>query len=154
MPESTRSTPPVSDEQFIKTFTRIGFTFCGGLVLVLALGVFFIVPNGSIHTRGMMIGVALGLVSWFASRWITNYAVSKAANTDPKNQTGAGAISPAVFMGIAFAESPALVGLAVATIDASDVGPLVISVPVAIAAIVFNASGPAALRRHLDRLRA
>ncbi|HEY8718251.1 hypothetical protein [Pengzhenrongella sp.] len=154
MTESTRSTPPVSDEEFIKTFTRIGFTFCGGLVLVLALGVFFIAPNGSIHTRGVMIGVALGLVSWFASRWITSNAVSKAANTDPKNQAGAGAIGPAVFMGIAFADTPALVGLALASTDASDIGPLVIAVPVAIAAIIFNVSGPAALRRHLDRLRA
>jgi len=96
----------------------------------------------------MIIGVALGLVSWCASSWITSYALSRAARPGPGDLDAAGAV--AVFLAIAFAESPALVGLVLATVDGTDVG--AIAIPVA--AIVVNGSGPVAVRRHLDRLRA
>jgi hypothetical protein len=149
-PASSR--PPVSDEQVIRTFTFITVFFCVPLVLFLALGVFVLVPNGSVHARGLIIGVALGLVSWFASRWATSYALSRAARTGATYP--AGAVGTAVFTGIGCAEFPALVGLVLAVADRADVGPFVIAIPVAIVAVVVNASGPGAVRRHLDQLRA
>lgn len=149
-PASSR--PAVSDEQVFRTFTFITVFFCVPLVLFLALGVFVLVPNGSVHARGMIIGVALALVSWFASRWITSNALSRAARTGIKDP--AGAVGAVVFRGVACAEIPALVGLLLAVADRADVGPFVIAIPVAIVAVVVNASGPGAVLRHLDQLRA
>ena len=146
------TTPAVSDEQIIRMLTRITFAFCGALMVILALGVFVLVPDGSVRTRGMIIGVALGLVSWFGSRWITGFQLSRIARTGTTEP--AGAIGTVAFTGVAIAEFPALLGLVFAISDGVDIGPLVVAVPIAIAAIVLNASGPGAVRRHLDRLRA
>lgn len=152
MTATASSTPPVSDEQLISTFTRLTFAFCGALAIILVLGVTVLIPNGSVGTRGMMIGVALGLGSWFGSRWITSYRLSRIARTGPTEM--AGAVGTAAFMGVAVAESPALIGLVIAFGDSADVGPFVIAIPIAIVAIIVNASGPGAVRRHLGRLRA
>lgn len=145
--------PPVSDEQIIRTFTFITIAFCGALVLIAALGVVVVVAHGSVRSRGVLIGVVLGLVSWFGSRWITSSALSRAARSGLTDRGVAGPLGVAVFRGVAFAEAPALVGFLLAVVDGVDVGPLVIAVPVAIVAIVVNASGPAAVRRHLAQLR-
>jgi hypothetical protein len=152
MTEPEPTTPPVSDEQVIHSFTRTTLSFCGALVVVLVLGLFFAVPDSSVRTRGMIIGVALGLVSWFGSRWITGRTLSRVARTGTKEPTGA--IGVVVFLGIAVAEFPALLGLVFEFVSRGDVGAVVVAVPVAIVSIVVNASGPGAVRRHLDRLRA
>ncbi|HEX5331919.1 MAG TPA: hypothetical protein VFW79_04680 [Cellulomonas sp.] len=145
--------PPVSDEQIIRTFTFITIAFCSALVLISALCVFVVVPHGSVRSRGVLIGVALGLVSWFGSRWITSSALDRAARPGLTDKGVAAPLGVAVFRGIAVAEAPALVGFLLAVADGVDVGPLVIAVPVGIVAIVLNASGPAAIRRHLAQLR-
>ena len=152
MPATAPSAPPESDEQIISRFTRLTFAFCGALAMVLALGVTFLIPHGSVRTRGMIIGGALGLCSWFGSRWITRYALVRGARTGPTEM--AGAVGTAAFMGIGVAETSALVGLALAFGEGGDVGSFVIAIPIAIAAIIVNASGPSAIRRHLDTLRA
>jgi len=51
------------------------------------------------------------------------------------------------------AELPGLLGLVIAFLWPSEVGPLVVGVPVSLVAVVLNASGPSAVRRHLARLR-
>lgn len=100
----------------------------------------------------MIVGVALGLVSWFGSRWITNSAHPRVSRTGTKDP--AGIVGGVVLRGIATAEFPALLGLVLAVADRGDVGPLVIAVPLAIVAMVVSASGRSAVRRHLERLRA
>lgn len=142
----------MSDEQIIRMFTLITVAYCGALVMILALGVFVLVPGGPVRTRGVIIGVALGLVSWFASRWITDSAHPRATRTGTRDP--AGTVRAVAFRGIAVAQFPALLGLVFAVDGHADVGALVIAVPVAIVAIVVNASGPGAIRRHLARLRA
>ena len=144
--------PPASDDQMIRTFTFITVGFCGGLVIVLGLGVFFLVPGSTVRSPGLLLGAVLGLVSWFGSRWVTSRAPSGSVRT-PSGRAG-GPASTLAFLGIAVAEIPALVGLVVAIADGTDVGAIVVAVPIAIVAIVVNASGPGAMRRHLGLVRA
>jgi len=152
MTATASSTPPLSDEQVIAKFTRITFAFCGSLGLILILGVTVLSPHSSIGMPGVLVGVALGLGSWFGSRWITSFGISRIAGTGPTDL--AGAVGTAAFMGIGMADAPALIGLVLATGDGADVGPIVIGIPIAILAVIVNASGPGAVRRHLHRLRA
>lgn len=145
--------PTLSDEQVIGRLTRITIAFCLALVAILAIGVLFLVPNGSVTTKGLAIGVALGVWSYFGSWGVTANAITRAERSGLPVHNAAGLVLAGAFMGIAFAEAPALVGLALAVVDGKDVGPLVISIPVAIAAIIVNASGPGVVRRRLARLR-
>ena len=142
----------MSDQQLISKLTRITFAVCGALAVILFLGTSFLFSDGSVRTRGMIIGVALGLVSWFGSRWITSYSLSRAARTGAADVTGV--VLTVAFSGIAIGETPAMLGLVLAYGTGGDVGSFVIPIPIAIVAIIVNASGPAAVRRHLDRLRA
>ena len=154
MTTSPSSAPPVPDEQLIRTFAWITVAFCGVLVLISAVGVFGLVPDGVVRGRGVVIGLALGLVSWFASRWVVRHALSAGAGRGRGTTSDAAVLGAAVFRAIAAAEAPALAGFAFAVVDGSDLGPVVIAIPLAIVAIIVNASGPRAVRGHLARLRA
>ena len=145
--------PPLSDEQVISTLTRATIAFCLALVAVLVLGVLFLVPNRSVTITGLAIGVALGLWSWFGSWAVTANAMTRAGRSGSPVQDAAGRVLAVAYMGLAFAEVPALVGLVLARPADSDLGPLVVSVPIAIVAIIANASGPGVVRRRLARLR-
>lgn len=151
MTAPTPSAPPVSDDQLIRLGTYLSVAFAVPLLMVLALGMFVLVPDAAVHSRGLVIGAALGLVSWFGSRWITSHTLPRSAVSGPGGVHGAARI--VAFRGIAVADLPALLAL-VLVLAIGDVGPLVVAVPIAIVAIVVNASGPGAIRRHLDRLRA
>lgn len=146
------ATSPASDEQMIRTFTFITIGFCGGLVIVLGLSVLVVVPGSTVRVPGLLLGAVLGLVSWFGSLWVTRRAPAGPGRT--RSARAGGPATTLAFRGIAVAETPALVGLVVAIADGADVGALVVAVPIAIVAIVVNASGPGAMRRHLDLVRA
>jgi len=157
------SLPPTTDDELVTRYARITVGFCGALVLVLVLGLTVLSSHASVGTQGVLIGVGLGLWSWFGSRWITSFGLSRFGRTDPPTMAGsaetvgaavlAGAVGTVAFMGIGVAEVPGLIGFVLAQGDGADVGPMVIAIPIAIVAVVVNASGPGAVRRHLDRLR-
>ncbi|GAA3796257.1 hypothetical protein [Cellulomonas soli] len=148
-------TPPVTDEGLVRVFTGITASFCGALLVVGVIGVLFLAVDPQVSGPGLVIGVALALVSWFGSAWATGAVLAWACRTDVADRDVHGSVRTAAFVGIAVAELPALLGLVLlfAVGDGSEVGPLLVAVPVAIAAILVHASGPAALRRHLARLR-
>lgn len=154
----------VSDDELIRQFRVITLAFVGGLLIVLALGVTVLIPGRTLRTTGAAIGAVLGLWSWIGSRWITTRGTSSATRSrapraqernagDDERTGGAGAARTIAFLGLGMAEAPALVGLPLSLNLGGDVGPLVIAVPVAVAAIILNASGPGAMRRHLQRVR-
>lgn len=145
---------PVSDEQIVRAYAVITITFCAVLMVVGALGAFVLVPDSSVSVRGAAFGVALGMVSWFGSRWVTSSALSRATRPGAPEMSDPTAAGRVPLIGLVVAEFPALFGLPLAFVDGSEVGPLVVAVPIAIAAIVVNVSGPGAVRRHLARLRA
>lgn len=159
------ATPPaVSDDELVRQFQVITVAFAGGLLIVLALAVTVLIPGRTVRTTGAAIGAALGLWSWIGSRWVTTWGTSSAArsraserqerNADDHGDTrAAGAARTIAFLGLGMAEAPALVGLPLSLSLGGDVGPLVVAVPIAVAAIILNASGPGAMRRHLQRVR-
>ena len=157
------SLPPTTDDELVRRYARITVGFCGALGLVLVLGLTVLSSHASVGTRGVLIGLGLGLWSWFGSRWITSFGLSRFGRTDPTKMAGptqtagatelAGAVGVVAFMGIGVAEVPGLLGFVLARGDGADVGPMVVAIPIAIVAIVVNASGPGAMRRHLERLR-
>lgn len=148
----------LSDEQAIRLFTFITISFAGALVLVLLMGVLFLVPGRPIGTTGLALGAALAVLSWFGSRAVTAWAADRVATTRRKGGTGAsteaGSASArtVAFIGIGVAEVFGLVGL-LAGMAMHDIGPFVVSLPVAVGAVILNASGPGAMRRHLERVR-
>lgn len=148
MSDQRPAMPPVADEQIIRTFTFITIGFCGGLVMVLGLDVLVLVPDSVVRAPGLLLGAVLGLVSWFGSQRATSRAPSRSVRS-PSLRSGSPAGTLA-FRGIVVAEVPALIALIVAIADGADVGSVVVAIPVAIVAIIVNASGPGAMRRHLD----
>jgi hypothetical protein len=154
---------PVSDEQLVQALTRITAMFCGGLVIVLLAGVLFIVEDPTVRITGLALGVLLGLASWFVPVVVIRSVLAKAASAaaqpdgvaqaQTESDGAAGVVRAAAMVGLACAETPAMLALVFAVVDGHDVGALVIAVPVAIASLIFNVSGPAAVRRHLARLR-
>jgi hypothetical protein len=157
------SLPPRTDDEVVRTYARITVGFCGALGLVLVLGLTVLSSHASVGTRGVLIGLGLGLCSWFGSRWITSFGLSRSARTGRGEAAGlratagatelAGTAGTIAFMGICVAQVPGLLGFVLARGDGADVGPMVVAIPIAIVAIVVNASGPGAMRRHLERLR-
>ncbi len=148
-----RPWPAPSDDQVVRMFLFITIGYAGALVLILAL-VPFLFPDGSISVRGLAVGVVLALVSWFGSMWAINWALASAARSGrPDAVAAAGAVRTATLVGIATAEMPPLLALVYAYLDVSEVGALVVAVPVAIVALVVNVSGPGAVRRHLEQIR-
>ncbi len=147
------SAQPASDEEVVRVLTVMTVAFCGALALVLLIGVTFLFPDRVVTARGAGIGLALGLVSWYASRWMVGRAIARAGRRAAGDPSAPGIVRSAVFVGIACAESPALTGLAIAVVLGNDIGPFVVAIPMAIAAIVVNVSGPGAVRGHLESLR-
>lgn len=168
MPAPERPLVDQSDDQRVRIFTPITLSFVGGMVLVLVLGVVFLVPHAPLTGAGAGVGVALALASWFGSRAATAWAASTAARrvasgpppglaARPLVKGGpqygaAGAAGTIAFIGIGVGEGFGLVGLPIG-LAMHDLGPFVIALPVAMVAVVLNASGPAAMRRHLQRVR-
>lgn len=163
--------PPVaelSDDDVVRLFTTLTVGFAGGLVLVLGIGVLFLVPGAPLGTTGAAVGVGLAVVSWFGSRWVAGWAASNAARSArlrsrasngeqatpvAGRSDGANGVARTIaFMAIGVAEAPGLMGLVIG-LQLHDIGPFAISLPVAVAAVVLNASGPGAMRRHLARVR-
>lgn len=162
--------PPVAelaDDDVVRLFTTVTIGFAGGLLGVLVIGVLFLVPGAPLSTTGAVVGAGLALVSWFGSRGVTGWAASNAAHraglrsrTSAPEQPGRvgggdganGVARTIAFIGIGVAESPGLIGLVIG-LQLHDIGPFAISLPVAVAAVVLNASGPGAMRRHLARVR-
>jgi hypothetical protein len=86
---------------------------------------------------------------------VIRWTLTSAARRGVAPGTEAGIVRTAAFMGLVFAETPALLGLVIAVSnDGHDVGALVLSVPCAIVSLFVNVSGPGATRRHLQRLQA
>ena len=152
MPEQ-RTPPPVSDEQVIRRLTTITVGFCGALVAIGALGAFVLVPDPTVSVPGLALGLVLGLVSWFGSQWVTSRAIDRVRRPGARPVDASASVGTVAFLGVAFAEVPALVTLPLAILDGSDVGPVLVAVPIAIAAVLLHGTGPGAVRRHLDRLR-
>ncbi len=147
------SAQPVSDDEVVRYFIFQTIAYGGALALVLLLGVFVLFPDGVVSALGAAIGLALGLLSWFASRWIIASGLTRAGRRGRDDASGPGIVRAAVNLGIAFADVPAVVSLVIAFVLGSDIGTFVVAIPMAIAAIVVNASGPGAVRRHLATLR-
>ena len=167
MPAPQRPAAELSDDDLVRLMLPITLSFVGGLVLILVIGALFLVPGAPLSTTGAVVGVGLALVSWFGSRGVTGWAASSAAHraglrsrTSAPEQPGRvgggdganGVARTIAFIGIGVAEFPGLIGLVVG-LQLHDIGPFVISLPVAVAAVVLNASGPGAMRRHLQRVR-
>lgn len=161
---SRAALPPVSDDQLVRVLTPITIAFCGALVVVGLLGLFVLVPDPTVSPAGLAVGAALGAAGWFGSRVVPGAMLDRAwALRTGRDGTGSVATSAAgsdtavvqtvAFVALAIAELPGLLGLVIAFLWLSEVGPLVVAVPVSIAAVALNASGPSAVRRHLARLR-
>ena len=146
----------LSDEQAVRLFMFITMSFVFALVLILLLGVLFLVPGRPIGTTGLAVGTVLALLSWFGSRGVTAWAAARAANArrdaGVAASTATASVRTVAFIGIVACEVPGLAGLVLGT-AMHDVGPFLVSIPVAVLALFVNASGPVALRRHLDRVR-
>ena len=142
-------------DQLVRSLIPITFTFCSALLLVGLLGVFVIVPEPTVSPTGLLLGAALALVSWFAPSVVLPRLLTSAGRRGVEPARVAGVVRALVFVGLALAEVPALVGLALtfALSDGNDVAPFALAIPVAIASIWVNVSGPTAVRSHLERVR-
>ena len=163
------STPAtqVSDEELVRGLRSITFRFCAAQAVLLLLGLVVLVPDGSLTGGGVLMGGALGAVSWFGSRWASRWALARArrdasgdaalsadaALRGTTSQDAAARVQTAAFIGVAFAEALGLLGLVVAMLTGERAA-MVLAIPVAIIAIIVNGTGPIAVRRHLDTLRA
>jgi len=141
------------DQALIIAMTPITIAFVIGLVMIGAVMVLFIVAEPTVRGVGILIGVILGLVSWFAPGRIIRGALDRARDRGVEPSAVPDVVRTAVFTGIAAAEVPALVAVVLVVESGHDVGALLISLPVAIVSLMVNVSGPDALRRHLARLR-
>jgi len=141
------------DQALILAMTPITIAFCIGLVVIGAVMVLFIVPEPTVRGVGILVGVVLALVSWFAPGRIIGGMLDRARDRGVEPAAVPDVVRSAVFTGIAAAEVPALVAVVLVVEGGHDVGALLISLPVAIVSLMFNVSGPDALRRHLARLR-
>lgn len=148
-------TSPVDDDQLVRTLTSITYGFCGALLMVGVLGVVVLVPEPTVTPLGLLVGAALALVSWFAPTVAIRRQLADAARAGVAPRQAGTVVRTAVFIGAALAEAPALLGLAVTSVLAGghDVAPFALSIPVAVASLWLNVSGPAAVRRHLGRVR-
>jgi F0F1-type ATP synthase membrane subunit c/vacuolar-type H+-ATPase subunit K len=147
-------TPPVpDDDQLVRSLAPITFAFSSALVLVGLLGVFVLVPDPTVTPGGLVIGGVLALISWFVPTAVIRNRLANAARQPVAPELVPALVRAIVMIGLSLAEAPALLGLVFAVSSGTDVGPLVLSVPLAIASLVVNVSGPGAVRRHLERLR-
>lgn len=141
------------DQALIIAMTPITIAFVIGLFVIGAVMVLFVVTEPAVRGVGLLVGVVLGLVSWFAPRRIIRGALDRARDRGVEPSAVPDAVRSAVFAGIAAAEVPALVAVVLVVESGHDVGALLVSLPVAIVSLIFNVSGPDALRQHLARLR-
>ena len=149
-------TPPISDDRLIRSFAPITNAFCYALVMVGLLGAFVIFPDPTTTTTGLLIGAALGLASWFLPTIVIRRRLAGAARRQVPPQLQPALVRTVVMIGLALAEFPALLGFAItasSSASTSDIGPFVLSIPLAVASLILNVSGKGAIRRHLDRLR-
>jgi F0F1-type ATP synthase membrane subunit c/vacuolar-type H+-ATPase subunit K len=152
---TTPQTSAPDDELLVRTLTQMTYGFCGALLMVGLLGAFVLVPEPTVTPIGLLIGAVLALVSWFAPTVAIRRQLGIAARRGVAPGQARSAVQTAVLIGAALAEAPALLGLALAFVLAGghDVAPFALSVPVAVASLWLNVSGPAAVRRHLGRAR-
>lgn len=142
-----------ADDEMVRTLGWITVGFVGGLVIVAALTPSLIVPDPTVRLRGVLVGCVLALLAWFLPVAAIRRMLGSARRADLTDAWGRGAVRTAVFVGVATGEAPALVAVVLAVADGHDVGALLVAAPVAIVSLVLNVSGPAAVRRHLERLR-
>ncbi|WP_456845812.1 hypothetical protein [Cellulomonas sp. P5_C6] len=145
--------PPVSDDELVRSLTPITFAYCGALLLVGLLGALVLVPDPTVTPTGLLIGAGLGLAAWFVPALMIPNRLRFAARQGLAPEQVPGVVRTVVWIGISFATLPAMLGLVVAVSSGHDVGALVFSVPLAMASLVLNVSGPRAVRRHLERAR-
>lgn len=163
---SRAALPPVSDDQLVRVLTPITIAFCGALVVVGLLGLFVLVPDPTVSPAGLAVGAALGAAGWWGSRAVPGALLDRAraqrtrrdgtrsgSDAAPGSAADTAVVQTVAFYALAIAELPGLLGLVTAFLWLSEVGPLVVAVPVSIAAVTLNATGPSAVRRHLARLR-
>ena len=144
----------VSDDEVVRIMKTITIGFAATLVAVALLGVLFIVPAPVIGIRGLAVGLVLAIAAWFLPEVSTRRMAASAWRPAGVAGRDVPALARTIaFVGIALAETLALLGLVLAVADGHDVGPFVVSTPVAVVSLFVNASGPAAMRRHLERLR-
>lgn len=153
LPPEPAPAPAEDDATFVRVLSRITIAFCGALVVVGLLGLFVLVPDPVVTLTGLALGLVGGLVSLIVPPLLIRSGLARARRPlEPGDEYMV--VRTAVFLGIAFAELPPLVALALVVTDGNhDVGALVLTVPFAIVSLVMNVSGPAALRRHLARVR-
>ncbi|MBO3101906.1 hypothetical protein [Cellulomonas fengjieae] len=144
----------VDDDQLVRSLTPLTYGFCGALLMVGLLGVFVIVPEPTVTPTGLALGAALGLAAWFIPTVVIRRVLAGGARQGVAPGSVAGVVRSAVFLGAAVAEGPALLGFFLAfVLPGGDVAPFALSIPLAVASLWFNVSGPAAARRHLGRAR-
>lgn len=131
--------------------TRITAGFASGLVVVGLVAALLATPPIVVATRGLAVGAALAVASWFLPALVTAPMVRSAASRGAPSGSQVMARTIA-FVGIGVAQTPALLAL-VLTVGGHDVGAVLLAVPVAIASLFVNASGPGATRRRLETLR-
>jgi hypothetical protein len=144
----------VTDDELVRIMKTITIGFAATLVAVALLGVLYIVPAPVIGVTGLAVGVVMAIAAWVLPAVTTRWMAASAWR--PAGVAGRDVLAVTrtiAFVGIALAEMPALIGLVLAVAGGHDVGAFVVSTPVAVVSLFVNASGPAAMRRHLERLR-
>ena len=146
--------PPPSEDHVVAALTRATVMFSGALVVVLLVTVFFLFPQWQLGARGVILGAVLGLLSWVMPSWMISNQLKGAARRGPDPARVPAIVATAAYVGISFAELPALLALvSIFLLGGTDIAAVVVAVPVAVASLWLVVSGPAAVRRHLARLR-
>lgn len=151
--------PSAISPQSIRALFFVGVFSCGMLVLISVVTVSVLVSARSVTGGGLGLGVALGLVSWFGSTWVADRMSARRPRPDARSggrlnaQDPASIFSTAINLGVAAAELPALVAVYLAVWDGSEIGPLLVSAPVAIVAMLVNITNPGAMRRRVGLVR-
>ena len=124
--------------------------FCSAIVLV-AVVVLLVVPNGHESGTGLAVGLAVGVLGFLLARWLPARGLRPLAPGE-RDVGAAGRVLTAAFLAIALAEAPVLASIPYAFATTGDRGAFVVAAPIAIASIILNATGGPSLRRHVTRL--
>ncbi|MDM7855509.1 hypothetical protein [Cellulomonas alba] len=155
-PPEPQSAPADLDDEaaLVRPLSRIAYAFCAALVAIGLLGAFVLVPDPVVTLGGLALGLGLGLVSLVVPPLLIRGGLRRGTGRTADPASEHAVVRTAVFIGLAFAELPALVALSLVASDGNhDVGALLISVPFAIVSLLVNVAGAGAVRRHLRRIR-
>ena len=147
---STPPSAPSTPAQLVADLRPVTLVVTAVLVALGAVLRFAILPEADTSVVGLLVGLALGVSALVGSRLVPRRRSSPLVADRPPEEVLAG-VRGAAFTSLVVVEVVAVLAFAVSVV-VDDRGPYLVAGPLALVALLLNATSVSALRRHLAYL--